>query len=196
MKNFKKWFFAGLAALLPLGLTIFIFVWLFNLIDGLTEDLIIWIFGRKYPGLGFAATIVILVLVGMLTSNFIGRRITHFVEKVLGKIPIVKAIYNPVRKIISGFSSKTAESFKKAVLIEFPKQGSKSIGFITNNSFTVDSNNMISVFVPTTPNPTNGFLVLVKREYVEILDVPVNEALNMVVSMGSSIEGDIRIVEN
>lgn len=195
MKKFKKWFFAGLATLLPLGLTVFIFVWLFNLIDGLTEDLIIWIFGRKFPGLGFAATIVILVLVGMLTSNFIGRKITHFIEKLLGKIPIVKAIYNPVRKIISGFSSKTAESFKKAVLVEFPKQGSKSIGFITNNSFTVDSNDMISVFVPTTPNPTNGFLVLVEREKVEILDVPVNEALNMVVSMGSSIEVDMRTVE-
>ncbi len=195
MKKFKKWFFAGLATLLPLGLTIFILVWLFNLIDGLTEDLIIWIFGRKYPGLGFAATIVILVLVGMFVSNFIGRKITHFAERVLGKIPIVKAIYNPVRKILAGFSSKTAESFKKAVLIEFPKEGSKSIGFITNNSFTIDSKDRVSVFIPTTPNPTNGFLVLVEREYVEMLDIPVNEALNMVVSMGSSIEGDIKTIK-
>ncbi len=129
----------------------------------------------------------------MFTSNFVGRKITGWFEKIIGKIPLIKTVYNPIRKIISGLSGEKTESFQKVVMVEFPQKGRKSIGFITNSNFTLKGEEKISVFVPTTPNPTNGFLIIVDRKDVEILDMTVNEGLNTVVSIGSTIDGNIDI---
>jgi len=192
MKLIRKWFLSGIAILLPAGLTAFILVWLFNLLDGILRGLITSIFGKDIPGLGLLFLLLIIFIVGMLTSNFVGSKIAGWFEKLVGKIPLIKTVYNPVRKITSGLSSDKNESFKKVVLIEFPKEGIKSIGFITNSDFSIKGSDKISVFIPTTPNPTNGFLVLADAKDVEILDVTVNEGLNMVVSMGSAIEGDLK----
>ena len=192
MKLIRKWFLSGIAILLPVGLTAFILVWLFNLLDGILSGIVSKIFGKEIPGLGLLILLITIFIVGMLTSNFVGGKITGWFEKLVGKIPLIKTVYNPIRKITSGLSSDKNESFKKVVLIEFPKEGTKSIGFITNSDFSIKGEEKISVFIPTTPNPTNGFLVLVDKKDVEILDVTVNEGLNMVVSMGSAFEGDIK----
>ncbi len=192
MKLIRKWFLSGIAILLPAGLTAFVLVWLFNLLDGILRSLITSIFGKDIPGLGLLFLLLIIFIVGMLTSNFVGSKIAGWFEKLVGKIPLIKTVYNPIRKIASGLSSDKNESFKKVVLIEFPKEGIKSIGFITNSDFSIKGSDKISVFIPTTPNPTNGFLVLADAKDVEILDVTVNEGLNMVVSMGSAIEGDLK----
>lgn len=192
MKLFRKWFLAGIAIVLPVGLTAFVLVWLFNLLDGILRDLVTNIFGKKIPGLGLLILLVIIFTIGMLTSNLIGKKIARWFEKIVIKIPLIKTVYNPIRKITSGLSSDKNESFKKVVLVEFPRDGTKSIGFITNSNFSVKGEDKVSVFIPTTPNPTNGFLILVDNEAVEILDVSVKEGLNMVVSMGSAIEGNLK----
>ncbi|MFO7612311.1 MAG: DUF502 domain-containing protein [Clostridia bacterium] len=192
MKKIRKWFLSGLAVILPVGLTAFILVWLFNLLDGILRNLIAWVFGKDIPGLGLLFLLIFILLVGLFTSNFIGGKITVWFEKIIGKIPLIKTVYNPLKNIISGLSSDTAGSFMKVVVVEFPMKGSKSIGFITNTNFSIGGEDKISVFIPTTPNPTNGFLIMLDKDDAEILDVTVNEGLNMVVSMGSSIEGKIR----
>ncbi len=192
MKLIRKWFLSGIAILLPVGLTAFVLVWLFNLLDGILKGIVSRIFGKDIPGLGLLILLIAIFIVGMLTSNFVGSKIAGWFEKIVGKIPLIKTVYNPIRKITSGLSSDKNESFKKVVLIEFPREGTQSIGFITNNDFSVKGEEKISVFIPTTPNPTNGFLVMVDKCNVEILDVTVNEGLNMVVSMGSAIEGDLK----
>ena len=191
MKLIRKWFLAGIAIVLPVGLTAFVLVWLFNLLDGILRGFISDLFGKDIPGLGLLVLLLILFIVGMLTSNFIGSKITGWFEKLVGKIPLIKTVYNPIRKITSGLSSDKNESFKKVVLIEFPRDGTQSIGFITNSSFSIKDTDKVSVFIPTTPNPTNGFLVLVDKKDVEILDITVNEGLNLVVSMGSAFEGNL-----
>ncbi len=192
-KKIEKWFLSGIAVVLPVAVTIFVLVWLFNLLDGILRDLINKIFKVDIPGLGLLVLILLIFLIGMFTSNFVGRKITGWFEKIIGKIPLIKTVYNPVRKIISGLSSEKNESFQKVVMVEFPQKGRKSIGFITNSNFTLEGEEKISVFVPTTPNPTNGFLIIVDRKDVEILDMTVNEGLNTVVSIGSAIEGNIDI---
>ncbi|MBN2557428.1 MAG: DUF502 domain-containing protein [Clostridia bacterium] len=192
MKKIRKWFLSGLAVILPVGLTAFILVWLFNLLDGILRDLIALIFGRNIPGLGLLFLLTFILLVGLFTSNFVGSKITGWLERIIGRIPLIKSVYNPLKKIISGLSSDTAESFKKVVVVEFPMKGSKSIGFITNTNFSIGDTDKVSVFIPTTPNPTNGFLIMLDKADVEILDVTVNEGLNMVVSMGSSMEGNLK----
>ena len=191
-KKIKKWFLSGIAVVLPVAVTVFVLIWLFNLLDGILRNLIDRIFGVNIPGLGLLALLIIIFLIGMFTSNFVGRKITGWFEKLIGNIPLIKAVYNPIRKIISGLSSEKADSFQKVVLVEFPQKGRKSIGFITNSNFSVDEKDNISVFVPTTPNPTNGFLIIVDRKDVEVLEMTVNEGLNAVVSIGSALEGDIK----
>ena len=191
-KKIERWFLSGIAVVLPVAVTIFVLIWLFNLLDGILRSLIDRIFGINIPGLGLLALLIIIFLIGMFTSNFVGRKITGWFEKLIGKIPLIKAVYNPIRKIISGLSSEKADSFQKVVLVEFPQKGRKSIGFITNSNFSIDEKDNISVFVPTTPNPTNGFLIIVDRKDVEVLDMTVNEGLNAVVSIGSALEGDIK----
>ena len=192
-KKIKKWFLSGIAVVMPVGVTIFVLIWLFNLFDGILRDLINKIFKVDIPGLGLLVLVILIFMVGMFASNFIGKKITVWFEKIIGKIPLIKTVYNPVRKIISGLSSEKTDSFQKVVMVEFPQMGRKSIGFITNSNFTLKGKEKISVFVPTTPNPTNGFLIIVDRKDVEILDMTVNEGLNTVVSIGSTIDGNIDI---
>lgn len=191
-KKIERWFLSGIAVVLPVAVTIFVLIWLFNLLDGILNNFIKRIFNIDIPGLGLLALIIIIFLVGMFTSNFIGKKITGWFENIIGKIPLIKTVYNPVRKIISGLSSEKTDSFQKVVLVEFPQKGRKSIGFITNSDFSVDEKENVSVFIPTTPNPTNGFLIIVDRKDVEVLDMTVNEGLNAVVSIGSALEGDIK----
>ena len=192
-KKIKKWFLSGIAVVMPVGVTIFVLVWLFNLLDGILRNLINNVFKINIPGLGLLVLVLLIFMVGMFASNFVGKKITGWFEKIIGKIPLIKSIYNPVRKIISGLSSEKTESFQKVVMVEFPQKGRKSIGFITNSNFTLKGEDKISVFIPTTPNPTNGFLIIVDRKDVEILDMTVNEGLNAVVSIGSAIEGNLDI---
>jgi len=192
-KKIKKWFLSGIAVVMPVGVTIFVLVWLFNLLDGILRNLINNVFKVDIPGLGLLVLVLLIFVVGMFASNFVGKKITGWFEKIIGKIPLIKSIYNPIRKIISGLSSEKTESFQKVVMVEFPQKGRKSIGFITNSNFTLKGEEKISVFVPTTPNPTNGFLIIVDRKDVEILDMTVNEGLNTVVSIGSAIDGNIDI---
>lgn len=191
-KKIERWFLSGIAVVLPVAVTIFVLVWLFNLLDGIFRNIISKLFKIDIPGLGLLVLITLIFLIGMFTSNFVGKKITGWFEKLISKIPLIKTVYNPVRKIISGLSSEKTDSFQKVVLIEFPQKGCKSIGFITNSEFSVDERDNISVFVPTTPNPTNGFLIIVDRKDVEVLDMSVNEGLNAVVSLGSAFEGDIK----
>ena len=191
-RKIEKWFLSGIAVVLPVAVTVFVLIWLFNLLDGILRNLIDRLFGINIPGLGLLVLIIIIFLVGIFTSNFIGKKITGWFEKIIGKIPLFKTVYNPVRKIISGLSGEKTESFQQVVLIEFPQEGRKSIGFITNSDFSIDEGENVSVFVPTTPNPTNGFLIIVDKKDVEVLDMSVNEGLNAVVSIGSALEGNIK----
>ena len=192
LRKIERWFLTGIAVVLPIAVTIFVLIWLFNLLDGIFRNLINRLFGIDIPGLGLLVLIVLIFLIGMFASNFIGSKITGWFQKIIGKIPLIKTVYNPVRKILSGLSGEKTESFQKVVLIEFPQKGRKSIGFITNSDFSVDEKENVSVFVPTTPNPTNGFLIIVDRKDVEVLDMTVNEGLNAVVSIGSALEGDLK----
>ncbi|MDX1357681.1 MAG: DUF502 domain-containing protein [Clostridia bacterium] len=191
-RKIEKWFLSGIAVVLPVAVTVFVLIWLFNLLDGILRNLIDRLFSINIPGLGLLVLIIIIFLVGIFTSNFIGKKITGWFEKIIGKIPLFKTVYNPVRKIISGLSGEKTESFQQVVLIEFPQEGRKSIGFITNSDFSIDEGENVSVFVPTTPNPTNGFLIIVDKKDVEVLDMSVNEGLNAVVSIGSALEGNIK----
>jgi uncharacterized membrane protein len=191
MKNFRKWFLSGVATILPIGITSLVLIWVFTLFDGVLEKPMIWILGRKIPGLGLVVFVALVITIGMLTSNLFGRKIAQWGESLLSKIPLINIIYNPIKDVVASLSSNKSKSFQKVAMVEFPSKGIKSIGFVTNSSFTIDGKEKLSVFIPTTPNPTNGFLIIVEKSDVILLDIPVDEGIKMVVSMGSVMNENI-----
>ncbi len=120
MKKLRKWFLAGLAVVLPAGITIYVLLWLFNLADGILSKPVLWIFGREMPGVGLAAIIIVLLIIGMLTSNFVGKKLVGWFHSLIEKIPIVGNVYKPVSKIAASISAEKSRSFQKVVAVEFP----------------------------------------------------------------------------
>ncbi len=191
MKKIRKWFLSGIAVILPIGVTIFVLLWLFNLLDNILETPVYMIFGRDIPGAGLLAIVVIVFVTGVFTSNFIGNKIAGWFHSLLEKIPIINTVYKPVSKIAASFSSENTKSFKSVVTVEFPSEGIYSIGFITNDNVAFGGDKKVCVFIPTTPNPTNGFLVFLEKNKLKELDISVSEGLNMVVSIGSVIPANV-----
>ena len=130
----------------------------------------------------------------VFSSKLIGKSITRKIESLLEKTPILKVIYKPLKNIFSKFSDVSKNNFKQVVMVDFPDSKGKSIGFITNNQIALDGGDKVCVFVPTSPNPTMGFLMLYDRADVTGVDLTVEQGLSMVLSIGSSYEGNIRFI--
>ena len=183
-RELRTHFIAGILAVVPLAVTIWIFVWLFNWIDGFLQPLITQIFGRPIPGIGFGITLVLIYLIGVIVSNFVGRRLVRYGESILAKIPLAWQLYNGVKQILQSFSAPGKTGFMQVVLVEFPRKGMRTIGFITNESYDKSGERLLNIFIPTAPNPTSGFLQIAREEEVIRTNISVEEALRMVVSAG------------
>lgn len=171
--------------LLPLIVTLFLITYIIRFTGRFTSPLIILIFGKDYTILGFLLSILIIYGIGVFSNQYIVEKFFHWLEVLINKIPVVKTVYSSIRDIGKMFNHDKNTSFKKAVLVDYPIKGSKSIGFITNESCNFnDKFSKIAVFVPTTPNPTNGFLLYLNDEDITYLDISVEDAIKMVVSMG------------
>ena len=189
----RRYLVTGLLIWLPIGVTIFVFRLLLGLMDRLLfllpdrlrpEELL----GFPVPGLGAALAIILLLGTGMLGANIIGRRLVTFYEGLLSRIPLVRSVYGAVKNFAEIVLSDSGTSFKKVLLIQYPRKGLYSIAFQTSeNPHEVQahtSETVITVFLPTTPNPTSGFMLFVPKEEIVELEMSVEEALKMVVSLG------------
>lgn len=185
MKHLRTFFIAGLIVLLPVILTFWILGRVFIFLDSILGKPITTLIGFQIPGLGLILVIVLIFIVGMVTSNVVGKKIADIVEKIFEQIPILKTVYFPIRDILKNFSNKNSSNFKKVVLVEYPKEGIFSMGFITNEHIEVGGTDKTVVFIPTTPNPTSGFLIYLRKGDYKELDIPVDVALKSIVSLGS-----------
>lgn len=189
----KKYFITGLLIWIPLGITL----WVLNLVVSTMDRSLLllpaaaqpkaWI-GYDIPGLGALLTLVVVVFTGMLGGNMIGRRLLQFWEALLARIPVFKSIYTSVKQVSDTLLSGSGQAFRKALLVRFPHERAWTVGFLTGTpgeSVTgILDEEHVSVFVPTTPNLTSGFLILVPRTDVIELAMPVDEALKYVISLG------------
>ncbi|HZW23272.1 DUF502 domain-containing protein [Noviherbaspirillum sp.] len=189
----RKYFVTGLLVLVPLAITL----WVLNLIIGTLDQSVLllparWrpavLIGLDIPGMGALVTVVFVFLVGVLTRNFIGKQIVHVWERLLNRIPIVSSIYSSVKQVSDTLFSSSGNAFRKAVLVQYPREGSWTIAFLTGTPGGDVKNHLagdyISVYVPTTPNPTSGFFLMMPRADAIELDMSVDEALKYIVSMG------------
>ena len=183
-REVRRHFLAGMLVTLPLGLTVGAFVWLFNSVDGWLQPIIAQISGYTISGVGFGITLVLIYLVGVIASNVVGRRLIGYGESALGRIPLARYLYNGIRQILQSFSTPAATGFMQVVLAEFPRKGTRTIGFITNEVSDKSGRKLLNVFIPTAPNPTSGFLQILNEEEIIRTDISVDDALKMVVSGG------------
>ena len=196
---FRRYFITGLLIWIPIAITL----WLLNFVVS-TLDLSLsllpahWqperFLGQKLPGIGALLTLLVIFLTGVLTANFLGQRLVRIWERVLARIPIVNTVYSSVKQVSDTLLSPQGNAFRKAVLVEYPRRGSWTIGFLTGTPALevrrqIDDD-MVSLYVPTTPNPTSGFFLMVPRADTRELDMSVDEALKYVVSMGVVIPTD------
>ncbi len=193
-KKLKRSFLAGLLVVVPLGMTIVVVRWIIGLMDGLLMRFLperFWpeaVFGFPVPGVGLIATLLLILLVGILATNYFGRSVLGFSERVMGQIPLVKGIYGLFKQVADTVLNSEREGFRKVVLIEYPRKGIWSVGFVTGVSQgevqTLTARRMINVFVPTTPNPTSGYYILVPEEDATVLSMTTEEAFKLIISGG------------
>jgi uncharacterized membrane protein len=189
----KRYFITGLLIWVPLGITVWVLELLVTTMD---QSLLLlpaplrpeaWL-GISLPGLGAVLTLLVIFVTGVLAANIIGQRLIRFWEGVLGRIPVVKSIYYSVKQVSDTLFSSSGEAFRKALLVQYPRQGSWTIAFLTGQPGGDVVNHLrgeyVSVYVPTTPNPTSGFFLMMPRNDVIELDMSVDEALKYIISMG------------
>ncbi len=197
----KKYFIAGILVWLPILIVFVVFRFLVVTFDGVITLLPAQyrpdvLFGFHIHGLGLILTIIIVFITGIIATNVIGKQLIKLWDFIIDKIPLVRSIHSGVKKVLQALFSDGGVSFSKVLLIEYPRKGMWSIAFQTGHGFKqaeqyIDKD-MVSVFVPTTPNPTSGFLMILPRKDVTELDLSVDEAIKMVISLGVLMPDQIK----
>lgn len=190
---FRRYLITGLLIWVPLAITIWVLNFIINTMEPTLRLLPSqWqpdkLLGFHLPGFGLLLAFAIVMITGLLTANFLGQRMVRFWESLLSRIPIVRSIYSSVKQVSDTLFSDGGNAFRKALLVQYPREGCWTIAFQTgipsSEVTTKLGEQLISVYVPTTPNPTSGFFLMMKPSEVKELDMSVDEALKYVVSMG------------
>jgi len=198
MPTLRRYLIAGLLVWLPLGVTVLVI----RLLVGFMDKTLLLIpanyhpdnlLGFHVPGLGLVLAVAIVLVTGVIVANFFGRRLIALWESLLARIPLVRTIYHSVKQVAETVLSADGKSFRKVLLIEYPRRGIWTLAFQTGMAVgeiqKKTGSKVVNVFVPTTPNPTSGFFILVPHEDIIELDMSVDDGLKMIVSMGVIIPG-------
>jgi uncharacterized membrane protein len=184
------YFLRGFFALLPLFITIWLLIFMFNFLDGILGAIFDMVLGRHIPGLGFAVSVLLIFLTGFIITHILGQRLFTFGERILYRVPIIKTVYSSVKQVNDVlFQKKEHDDYRKACVVEYPRQGIYSIGFVTSEAakeieMKSGKGKMVNIFIANTPTPATGFLIIMPSEHVKLLDMKIEEAFKYVVSGG------------
>ena len=193
MAALRKWLLAGLLVVVPVAITVWVLQWIIGTLD---RTLLIlpeaWhpdrLIGVHIPGFGVLLTLAILLLVGAIASNFVGKRLLDWGDRVVRRVPVVRSIYSSVKQVSDTLFSESGNAFRTAVLVQWPRADVWTIGFVTGTPGGDVANYLVgdylSVYVPTTPNPTGGYFVMLRKSDCVELKMSVDDALKYVISMG------------
>lgn len=187
MKALRMRFTTGLLVSLPLVATFFALRFVLRSIDGLLLPLIERFLGYRIPGLGIILTLLLILLIGLVTTNFLGRRIVHYGERILSAVPLVGHIHRAAKDIVDAFAVPDRQVFREVVLVEYPRTGLRALGFLTSRGSCTGPHGrqaIAYVFIPNPPIPTTGALVAVPLDQVSHVDMTVEEALKLIISVG------------
>lgn len=198
MGALRRYLIAGILVWLPLGVTVLVARLFIDLLDG---SMVLIppeyhpevLFGFSIPGLGVILSIIIILFTGMIAANFFGKRLVTAWESLLARIPLVRSVYASVKQITETLFSSTGQSFRKVLLIEYPRRELWTLAFQTSTDIgeaqSKTGEDVVNVYVPTTPNPTSGFFLMVPRKDIIELDMSVDDGLKMLISMGVMVPG-------
>ena len=193
MSALRKWLFTGLLVIVPGVITIAVLNWIVGTLDQTLQILPgAWhpdkLLGFHIPGFGVLLTLLILLVVGATASNFAGRKLVQWGDRLVSRIPVVRSIYSSVKQVSDTLFSESGNAFRTAVLVQWPREGVWTVAFITGTpggevaAYLRDE--FVSVYVPSTPNPTGGYVVMVRKSHCVELDMSVDAALKYIISMG------------
>ncbi len=198
MPTLKKYLIAGILVWLPLGVTVLVIKLFVDLMDRILllippEYTPEQVLGFSIPGLGVIISIAIILLTGMIAANLLGGKLVALWESILARIPLVRSIYSAVKQLTETLFSSSGQSFRKVLMIEYPRRGLWTLAFQTGTDVgeaqQKTGEDVVNVYVPTTPNPTSGFFLMVPKKDVIELDMSVDEGLKMIISMGVVVPG-------
>lgn len=194
MHALRKWLLAGLLVIVPVAITVAVLRWIIQTLDQTLQILPgAWqpdrLIGVHIPGFGVLLTLAILLIVGAIASNFVGRQLVSFGDRIVARIPVVRGIYSSVKQVSDTLFSESGNAFRTAVLVQWPRADVWTIAFVTGTpggdvTTYLRGEEYVSVYVPTTPNPTGGYFVMLRKSDCIELKMSVDEALKYVVSMG------------
>ena len=189
MRWLRRYLLAGLVVVLPTVITAYVLWFLFTKLDGILGSFLRERTGWSIPGIGLAAIVVILLLAGVMASNLIGKRLIRFIQRGLESIPLFNRVYVAIRQISETLLSERSNVFRQVALVEYPRRGTYSLCFVTSENTGEIASKLarrtINVFVPTSPNPTSGFMLIVPAEDLIPLEMTIEDGMKMVISAGS-----------
>jgi len=190
LKHLRSKIFAGILVILPLGITLLVLKFVFNTLDSILDPLIpninILLFHRVFhlPGLGIVSFFLLLYLIGVITTNVLGRKLVHWGDHLFTNIPVVKNIYLSSKQLTDAFSATRKGSFRQAVFVEFPQEGNYVLGFVTNELMDLERQARVTVFIPTAFVPPQGFLLFLPKEKIFASQMTIEEAIKAIMSVG------------
>jgi len=189
MSKLRGAFVRGFAVIVPVALTYWFFRALLNAIDSILAPVFEYVLGRQIPGIGFVSMVVIVLIVGLLSRNLVGRVLVRWFEKLVQTVPFVRGVYGAIKDLIGAFTvGGKGTTFRQVVLVEYPRTGLFTVAFVTNemqfsysDKRTID---FVNVYIPNPPNPTSGVLILVPKKDAVVLDLTIEQGLKLVLSGG------------
>ena len=195
-KSTRRKMIAGLLVVLPIFVTFFVIKFLFTMIGGILSPVVVRAVGSFgfspnskidefiITAVAFILTFVALYFIGVVATNFLGKFIIRFYESILHNVPVIKNVYTSSKKLLEIISLPTTQSFKRVVIVEYPRAGMKAFAFVTGGLKTKNGVELSSIFIPTTPNPTSGFLIYLPEQDIEETDLSIEEGMKLIVSGG------------
>ncbi len=186
-KLLRELFLSGILVVVPVAASILILIWVFSYIDNILQPIVSLVWGEPVPGVGFVFTIILILLAGVIAKNVVGRSLVRYGESLIIKVPVFRQLYTGIKQVLETFSTSDRTGFMRVVLVEFPREGMRAIGLVTNESMDPNGKKMLNILIPTAPNPTSGFLQLVREEDTIRTKISVDEAIKMIVSAGTVV---------
>jgi uncharacterized membrane protein len=183
-KKLRAQFITGILVVVPIGAAILILRWLFLTFDNMLQPVAESLLGYTIPGLGLGIIVVLIYLAGVVGTNVIGRRLIRYGDSLLARVPLFRYLYTGIKQILQSLTTPREGGFLQVVLVEFPKKGMRAIGFVTSESRVESGEKLLSVFIPTSPNPTSGYLEIVRENDIIKTNISIDDALKMVLSIG------------
>ena len=186
----RNYLLTGVLVIVPVAVTIYIIYFIFQFADSFLGSAIGEAIGYSIPGMGIFLTALFCLLIGVIAQNYFGKRLIAWIDTSLSQIPIVKSVYSGIKQVADVFIQNKKSNFKRVVMLEYPKENSWVIGFVTSDFLVKidgdvpEKENMVTIFVPTTPNPTSGFLLILPKSKIVDMNIDIEDAMKIIISAG------------